>query len=337
MKSLIIKLKNNIKQNYQFLFSILLLVIILIIAINPEPYISATFKGLTVWAEIVLPSLFCFFILTKLLMNAKNTPKIFNFLNKPFEKIYNTPKVGGYIFAMSAISGYPLGAKLISEFYKDGTISSAQAHRLTAYCSTSGPMFILGSLASSLFNNFRLGIVILISHFLASILNGFIYKNYGKNLKETEPKQNLNLQENIKKESLNDILFNSITSVLMVGGYIALCFTVLEIFINTNILSPIINGLNFILPPNSKFAESIIKGITEVTNGCVSLANKNYSLKSVAMALTTLLSFGGFSIHLQSQMFLSLCKIKYKYFFLTKVTHSIIALVLSGIFSIILL
>jgi hypothetical protein len=55
------------------------------------------------------------------------------------------------------------------------------------------------------------------------------------------------------------------------------------------------------------------------------------------MALTALLSFGGFSIHLQSQMFLSSCKIKYKYFLLTKITHSIIALIISAIFSAILL
>ena len=353
------KIFSLVKNNYQFIACFILLGFIFIIAINPSPYILASLNGFLIWGKIVLPSLFCFFILTKLLMQFDSTLKIFNFLNKPFEKLFNTPKVGGYIFAMSAISGYPIGAKLISEFYENKVITQEECFRLTTYCSTSGPMFIIGSIASSLFCNIKLGIVIIISHLLGALINGLVFRKFTLNCVITKKKKdrlktsyniitkeakilnNRNFEKNndtlTKKIDLNEIMLNTITSVLMVGGYIALCFTLLEITVNTGILTPIVKIIDLILPKNLAISEGLVKGIVEVTNGCVYFANKNIPIKTLALVLTGLVSFGGFSIHLQSQMFLSKCKIKYKFFLLSKILHSIISIVLSAIFSIIIL
>ncbi len=353
------KIFSLVKNNYQFIACFILLVFIFIITINPSPYIFASLNGFLIWGKIVLPSLFCFFILTKLLMQFDSTLKIFNFLNKPFEKLYNTPKVGGYIFAMSAISGYPIGAKLISEFYENNVITKEEAFRLATYCSTSGPMFIIGSIASSLFFNIKLGIVIIISHLLGALINGLIFRKFNLNhitinkknaftkvsyniiTKDASNLNSVNFEKKndilTKKFDLNEIMLNTITSVLMVGGYIALCFTLLEIAVNIGILTPIVKIIDLILPRNLAISEGLVKGIVELTNGCVYFANKNIPIRILAVALTGLVSFGGFSIHLQSQMFLSKCKIKYKNFLLSKILHSIISVVLSLIFSIIIL
>jgi len=323
-----------IKKNYQFISAIALLILILIVAIKPDSYISATYKGFIVWAKIVLPSLFAFFIFTKLLMQNKNSLKIFSVINKPFEKIYNVKSVGAYTFFMSVISGYPVGSKLTYEFFTQGMINKNEAHRLTAFCSTSGPMFILGSVAVSLFGNIRLGIIILCSHLLATLLNGLLYRNYNVKDGYNTLKSTSNLPS---KESLNEIMYNTIISVLMVGGYIALCFTVMEIIFSLKITLPFSYLINCVLPEGSKVADCILKGIMEVTNGCVSLAESGCNLKTACIAISSLLSFGGFSIHLQSYMFLSKCGISYKYFLLVKVTQSILTILISSIFSAILL
>lgn len=335
-------ISKRLKENYELILCFTLLTIILIIAVNPSPYISITFKGISVWAKIVLPSLFLFFILTKILMQFKSFITVFNFLNKPFEKIFNTKKVGGYTFFMSAISGYPIGAKLISEFYLTNQIDQNEAFRLCTYCSTSGPMFILGSVAISMFSNYNLGIVIMLSHFISALINGLLYRNFKfKDIKTTinkvNKKEKIANQNALKKESLNDIMYNSIISLFMVGGYIALCFSLLEILLNIGFLKFFITLFNNILPANLMVGEGIIKGIVEVTNGCVFLTTKNISAKTLAIILSGLISFGGLSIHLQSQMFLSRCNIKYKYFLLAKITHSTIAIILSVVFSTILL
>lgn len=323
------KLKKFLHNNFQFILCIILLIIIFVIAFNPTNYIAETFRGLSVWATIVLPSLFCFFILTKILMQQEKNIKLFCFLDKPFKKLYNV-NFGGYIFTMSAISGYPIGVKLISEFYDQNLISKDEAFRLTSFCSTSGPMFIIGSVAVKMFNNYYIGIIILISHLLSSLINGLLYKNVGN---KRIPKNNDNIV--IKKSTLNDIMLNTITSVLMIGGYIAIAFTLLEFVTNSQFFTQICNFFNNFF--NFQIFESIFRGIIEVTSGCVNLVGKVISPKILCVVLTGLISFGGISIHLQSQMFLNKIGIKYKKFLLIKTTQAFISIGLSLVLSLILL
>ena len=323
------------KKNYEFIFCIILFCVILTISLNPEPYISSTFVGLKVWATIVLPSLFVFFVLTKLFMGLNSSLKLFNFLDKIFYKLFKVKKTGGYVFFMSAISGYPIGAKLISEFYLNGTISQVEAKRLISFCSTSGPMFILGSVAVNMFNDYKLGIIILISHLFSSLLNGLFYRNIGTRFIQNDTKNTPNNISVSTKKSLNDVMYDTIISILMVGGYITLSFTLLEFITRLSIFSYIQNFFENTL--NFASFESILKGMVELTNGCVSLVNTNISKRVLCILLTALTSFGGLSIHLQSQMFLSKVKIKYSYFLLTKVTQTIISILISGVFSMIFL
>lgn len=331
------RLKGFFLNNYQFIWCLILLATIFIVAINPSPFISSTLTGINVWATIVLPSLFCFLIFTKLLMQNNSTIKVFKVLDKPFCKLYKTPHFGGYIFAMSLISGYPIGANLISEFYEQKLISNAEAHRLCAYCSTSGPMFIIGSLALSMCNNIKVGIIVLTSHLIAALLNGLIYRNYATNTsrklidnKENLWQNNKNPVVEIKKQTLNNILENSITSVLMVGGFITISFTLLEIINVTNIFKPVYLLFDKILPTGGNIIKGIFSGIVELTNGCVSLTQiANLSALPLSIILSALVSFGGLSIHLQSYSFLSKCKIKYKFFLLTKITHTAISVALA--------
>lgn len=323
-----------LKKNYEFIFCFILFGIILIIAFNPAPYILSTWTGLTVWAKIVLPSLFVFFILTKLLMQSDKSLKMFSILDKPFNKLYSISGGGGYIFLMSALSGYPIGAKLISEFYDQKLISQTQAKKIISFASTSGPMFIIGSIAVKVFNNYKLGLVILLSHLLSSLLNGLIYRKIGIKNEKNGTKNDDLCKINLKKQTLNDIMYNTITSILMIGGYITLCFTALELITSLPFFSNITIMFNNLF--GSNIFEAIIKGIVEVTNGCVSLSH-TLSIKTICIILSSLISFGGLSIHLQSQMFLSKVGITYKFFLLTKITQTIIAFVLSSIFSMILL
>lgn len=331
------KLAKIIKNNYELLFCFALLGIILVVAIMPNRYILATQNGLTVWAKIVLPSLFLFFVLTKAMLSLPASKKMFAILDKPFGLIYGTQKYGGYVFFMSIIAGYPIGAKLIEELYSNGNLSQKEAKSMIAYCSSSGPMFIIGSIASQMFGNIRLGIVIYFSHILSCLINGLIYKNKSKN-SSFDIKIGKNNPINTKNEQkkgfdLNKIMYDSILSILMVGGYISICFAGIEVL--NSVLSPI----KMLLINNCSYGiiAGCIKGIIEVTTGCVSLSKIGIDVRLLCVVLTSLVTFGGLSIHLQSQMFLSKAKIKYSYFLKTKLTQTIIAAILSFVLGSLLL
>lgn len=328
------QIKLFFKNNYEFLSCILLLTIIFIITINPTRYLDKTFAGIKVWAQIVLPSSFIFFILTKLVIQNKKTKQIFMFLSVPLKKCYDASNLSGYIFIMSIIGGYPLGAKLISEFYNKGQITLDEAHHLISFCSTSSPIFIIGSVGIGMLNNTKIGVIIFISHIMSTLINGFLYKNYKTSQIVTKKRVSNNWSE---KQSLNEIMQDTVISVLMVGGFIALSFTLLEIIEATRIFEPIIylfckNNTNF-----ANNTKAIFSGIIELTSGCCKLATINTSNIFTCIALSGLTSFGGISIHLQTQIFLKQCNISYKYFLKTKITQTLSSIIISLILAFILL
>ena len=318
------RFKKNFAANADMLFCFLLLGLIFAICLNPLPYINATYKGFCVWAQIVLPSLFMFFILTKILMQMDSSFKVFGALDKPFDKLCGVKKYGGYVFLMSVLSGYPIGAKLTSELYENGLVTSDEASRMLSFTSTSGPMFVVGSVASKMFGNVKLGIVVFVCHILSALINGIFYRNV-KNPTQSKRQQTNNISPS--KQTLNDIVLNSIISLLMVGGYIALCFCLLESVLHSGIGAAINNGITRAFGVN--LVAPIVAGMLEVTNGCVALGQLALSARTLCIILTCLTTFGGLSIHLQSQMFASKCGTRYSYFLKIKTTQTLIAFVLS--------
>ncbi len=61
--------------------------------------------------------------------------------------------IGAYAFVMGIISGYPVGAKIVTEFKNNGECSKAEAERLLSFTNNSGPLFIIGTVGIAMFGN----------------------------------------------------------------------------------------------------------------------------------------------------------------------------------------
>ena len=84
-------------------------------------------------------------------------------MKKPLQKVYHAPAISGYILIMSMLCGYPIGAKLISECHEQGFITEKEAKSVSAFTSTSGPLFIIGTVGVGMFENKTAGFILLIS------------------------------------------------------------------------------------------------------------------------------------------------------------------------------
>ena len=233
--------------------------------------------------------------------------------------LFNIPGEGAFPFVMGLISGYPVGAKIVSDFVNKGISTKEEAERMLAFTNNSGPLFIIGTVGVTLFKNTSIGILLFITHILASITVGILLnlfnkskKNYAKKFEEncsTSNKKNSYSVHNkpIHFSTIGDILRNSITNsistILMIGGFVVI-FSVLLSILNKsyilniigNILSPIFNLIH--IPAN--FITPFLSGIIELTNG-VSLIS-NITVKSLTNSILLsafLLGFGGISILLQ--------------------------------------
>jgi len=207
------------------LITLVVMLAITLFIVSPKACMDATTKGLRVWCVNVVPALFPFFILTRIIImfNQTSIPVLDKFTSKCF-RTHNA----GLVYFLSLLSGYPVGAKLISGYYESGAIDKATATKMFGFCSTSGPMFIVGTIGIGVFGNAYIGYVLLIGHVIGSFINGLFYR--GKTTPQNEFKTTLS------KTSLNEIMFDSINSILLVGGYIVFASVIIELLNISTIL-----------------------------------------------------------------------------------------------------
>ena len=123
MKVFFINIKKNIIPITFLLFTICLIIF-------SKSNIQAVKNSLNIWVNNVIPSLFPFFIATELL-NHTNLPRIIgNMFNKIMRPLFNVPGIGAYALIMGIISGYPVGAKIVTNFRNQNLCSKEEAERV---------------------------------------------------------------------------------------------------------------------------------------------------------------------------------------------------------------
>ncbi len=88
--------------------------------------------------------------------------------------IFNLPGVSSFPFIMGLISGYPVGAKIVSDLYEKKLCTKEEAERMLSFTNNSGPLFIIGTVGCSFYSSSTIGIILLCTHIAASISVGII-------------------------------------------------------------------------------------------------------------------------------------------------------------------
>ena len=247
--------------------------------------------------------------------------------------LFNVPGIGAFPFIMGIISGYPVGAKIISNLYSNHDCTKNEAERMLCFCNNSGPLFILGTVGNGFYGSSIIGYILLFTHILASIIVGIIFGQFSKfKFKSTSDKQfhsNPNL-ENVNINNLGEVLgnsiINSIKTILVIGGFVTLFSVILSILGKTKLLVIIASPISKLLHINSNIVVGFISGIIEFTNGLSMISSvhlKNLSINVCVSAF--ILGFGGISVLLQTLSIISKSKLSIKPYILGKVLQGIIA------------
>ena len=302
--------------------------------------------GLKIWANAVVPSLLPFFISTELLGYTNIVSFLGKLLNKFMKPIFNVPGEGSFPLIMGIISGYPVGAKIVSNLKNQGKISDIEAERLISFTNNSGPLFIIGTVGIGLFKNKQVGILLLITHILAGLTVGFIFRWWKPKNKKTfvEKREKgarpLFPSKEISLANLGEILSNSILSAinttLLIGGFIVIFCVIISILENSGllkILSNILYPFLLIFKIPITFANGIVSGILELTNGVCKIAFiENSSLYTNIIVCAFLLGFGGISISFQILSIISKANISIKPYIIGKLLQGILAAVYTYLF-----
>ena len=330
----------KIKRNF---FPILFLCFTFCLLIFSKTNLPAVKSGLSLWANSVVPSLFPFFVATELLMHTNIVSILGNIFNNFMKPLFNIRGEGSFAFVMGLISGYPVGAKIACDFRKNNICTKEECERLLSFTNNSGPLFIIGTVGILMFGNSAIGILLFITHILACLTVGFIFRFWRckrDNLK-LESSSNKNITNSyVSFSNLGSVLAESITSatktILLIGGFVVIFSSIISILQTSGIikvvssfLSPIFSSLNI----DTSFASPLISGFLEITNGinCISnIACKKISINIIFTAF--LLGFGGISVLLQVLSIVSKTDLSIKPYVFGKLLHGILAAFYTYIF-----
>lgn len=341
---------------------VLVLAIGILIIIFSDAVFAASLVGLNLWFTRVLPGVLPFLIIVNILMRLGAVDAL-GVIFAPFMRLFfRLPGITGFALVAGIVSGYPVGAKVVCDMYKQDMLTKKEAQRTLAFANNAGPLFILGSV-SSMFGNVIYGYFILIIHYLSAITLGIIlscianvhekprskflnkhayssFKNTGdwtlndvryidKNSKKIANKNSIlkeaysSIEASKSTEPFGNILAQAVSSamevMLMIGGFIVLFSIISQLLISTFDVDSILNA-------------AIFAGIIEMTNGVYLISQMGHTLHLLIIA-ASLISFGGFSIFFQSVSFMSKTGLSVKLYFLSKLAHVLLTIIIGILLS----
>lgn len=326
------------RANVALLIMISLFLVICIV-IFPSECIAAAKDGLNDWLDIIVPSLLPFMIGSNILLRTGILKPLSDFCNPVTHKLFGSSGNLIYIFISSALSGYPMGAKLSGDMYQSGTITHNDAVRIVNATSISGPLFISGAVATSILKNPAVAEFIYFPHIISALVTAMLFHVfvYPKSMREA-PRLRTGKPEKINirvGKVLNDSIMNSLSTIGMIGGFIILFSVFTTIMEKLNVFS----FLGFIISPvfqllhlDLSLSPALLTGILEMSNGCIALGSIPGLMTQKILVATLIITFSGLSILFQTYSVMSLGGIKNRYFIPVKITQSIIAVLLCVVF-----
>lgn len=309
---------NNKRNILQYIRKCILpvfgLIFIAALIIYPKSAVASASKGISLWLNVVFPSLFPFFVASQLLSKS-GFINIFGILLEPVMRpLFNVPGCGSFALAMGIVSGYPVGATITTDLRREKIITKTEAERLLTFTNNSGPLFIMGAVAVGMFKLPRAGYLLYISHIAACITVGLIFKYYKKQnckLTKTGPEmsQKLKLElQRMRNSTVNpwtifgECIKNSIFTILAIGGFIIFFSVLINIIVVSGIAGSIGTvGAVFLSKYglDSKTIEGLVCGIFEITTGAnlINLAPAGLKIKLCCTSL--IIGWAGLSVHTQ--------------------------------------
>ena len=309
------------KKSISIGIMVLLLIIGVEILLSSKEIMETVSFSFRVWKDNIFPSLFPFFILSTLLIEFGFVELVSELLKPLMTRVFKIGSHTAFIFVMSMISGFPSNAKYTKELYDKGLVTKEEATKILTFTHFSNPLFILGTVSILFLNNKEVGFLILLSHYITNFIIGVLFRNF---LPSKEEKATCSIKKafsamhekrihNPKKLGtiITEAVMGAIKTLLLVLGTVTMFL----------VLSTVLNQIFHF----NRFEQGIVSGMIEMTQGLNYLSNLHIPLPLKSSLSAMILSFGGFSVHMQVISILSNTGISYKPYFIARVLHAIIS------------
>lgn len=272
-----------------------LIIFLLTLIGENQVVVSGARAGLMLWFHDVLPLLLPFMLLSNLFVLKIRTKKT--------GAAYAIP----VLFLLGLLCGYPLGAKMASDFTKEGYIKSSTAAILLPLCNNISPMFLSGYIGHTILKDqfpfWFLLAVLYVPYVLVTSIAFLILHTINKH-KQTSGYLTKYIPQQPTSAQSNDLLLQSVIQITYVGLYIMIC--------------SILFALVCAIPNLPSDVSTVLCGILEITQGSTVLAASTFSPACKTALILACTSFGGISAFLQTLQVTKQSGLSMIYYFVVK-------------------
>ncbi len=262
--------------------------------------------ALTLCAELIIPSLFPFFVLS-ILLNRLGLPAFLGRVTAPLAQLlFGVSGAGASALIMGLTGGYPLGAAYIADMHRSGAVSTDEAEQLLGFCNNSGPAFIIGAVGAGVFSSAGVGLFLYCVHILSAVLTGIILRNGSwTGSGRTQPPDSVLPFS----QALPSAVKQALVSILNVCSFVV-CFTVLTGLLDADgFFSLAVGRIAASTGWEMHWVRSLLTGFLELGSGVGAMRGLAVSPINLAMA-AFVLGWGGVSVHFQTMALLAGSEIK---------------------------
>ena len=315
------------RKVYDLLILASLLLAVFSLIRHPQESIQAASDGLTLSLNVIIPSLFPFFVLSTLMIRLGLARYFGRVLEPIMRPLFRVGGACSSAFVLGFVGGYPVGAKTAISLYEDGQISKVEAERLLAFSNNSGPAFILGVVGVGIFASSRVGLILYAVHAVASIFVGILFRFWGtQHVDGNARKRRAPLEAVRFSQTFVSSVTSAVQSTLHICGFVIFFTVFIRLLCLSGILSlvatffgSLLHGLGF----DYAWASMLLIGLIELSSGVWSLRDVAGQLSSAVTMAAFMLGWAGLSVHCQVLSFIGGSGLSVRSYVLGKFLHGI--------------
>ncbi len=287
----------------------LICALFILMLIMPENFTESTYSAVLICLTSVIPSLFCFIVITKLIVSSGCAYLVGKAIGGIFFHITGLPGFCAGVYLLSFLSGFPSGVIAAADLYKNSVITKSDCEHLAAISNNTGPSLPVLLIGNAFWKNTRAGVYVFVIQILSSLACAFILRKQPSVKGEPHyPRMHSNLMK-----AVTDSVEGTVKSTAMLCAYVILFSAVSDLLTLTGI-----DQLNFIKP----FIE-IVSGARVLSKG---------ASPGAFIAICSAISFGGLCVHMQAASVMSPLSLSMKKHMKAKLLQAIIAGIISCVF-----
>ena len=271
----------------------------LCLVLAPAEAIESARYGLSLCAELIVPSLLPFFVASALLIRLGVPQALGKLLSPLARRLWGVSGAGASAFFSGICGGYPLGAQTVAELYVTGQIEKAEAEKLLRFCNNSGPSFLVGVIGAGIFSSRAAGLLLYAVHVFAALLTGLIFRRG-----EAPSSAPRSVRETGIAEALVASVRQAVSAVLSVCGFVV-CFCVLSGLLDTlGFWARAATLLSRLPAVDAQDARAMLIGFLELSSGIGALRGLPPSGGRLVLS-AFLCGWGGLSVQFQTMAVLA--------------------------------